>query len=157
MISCGRNVYTNNGVNYKGHTEDEMTAAGGLCRVDTIEELAAWIGCDAATLQATIDAHNANCADGTDEEFGRPIYAENYLVDTPPYYACRRAPAVHHTMGGVVVNTEQQVLNEQGGVIAGLFAAGEVTGGFHGANRVGGNAVSEALTTGRLAGASAMK
>ena len=70
---------------------------------------------------------------------------------TGPFYACKRAPAVHHTMGGLKVNTLNQVLDNDGNVIPGFYAAGEATGGFHGSNRLGGNAIAEVLTTGRNA------
>ena len=72
-----------------------------------------------------------------------------------PYYAVMVTPAVHHTMGGLRINTEAQVLNHQGNVIPGLFAAGEVTGGVHGGNRLGGNAMADIVTFGRIAGRNA--
>lgn len=72
-----------------------------------------------------------------------------------PYYAVMVTPAVHHTMGGLRINTEAQVLDHQGNVIPGLFAAGEVTGGVHGGNRLGGNAMADIVTFGRIAGRNA--
>jgi succinate dehydrogenase/fumarate reductase flavoprotein subunit len=74
-----------------------------------------------------------------------------------PWYACKKVPTVHHTMGGVKINTEAQVLDKNGKVIKGLYAAGEVTGGIHGANRLGGNAIADVFTFGRKAGESAAK
>ena len=74
-----------------------------------------------------------------------------------PWYACKKVPTVHHTMGGVHINTKAQVLGKDGKPIQGLYAAGEVTGGIHGANRLGGNAIADVFTFGRQAGASATK
>ena len=74
-----------------------------------------------------------------------------------PYYATPMVPAVHHTMGGIQINTNAQVLDKNGKVIPGLFAAGEVTGGVHGSNRVGGNGIADAMVYGRFSGQSALK
>ena len=64
-------------------------------------------------------------------------------------------PATHHTMGGLMINTDSEVINEEGNIIKGLYAAGEVTGGIHGGNRLGGNSLSDIFTFGRIAGKSA--
>ena len=77
------------------------------------------------------------------------------MNDTAPYYAIKVTAGVHHTMGGVKINTSTEVLNEQDAVIPGLYAAGEVTGGVHGANRLGGNAVADFTVFGRIAGQNA--
>ena len=74
-----------------------------------------------------------------------------------PYYAVKVAPGVHHTMGGVEINTSAQVISTQGEAIPGLFAAGEITGGVHGGNRIGGNAVADIVVFGRIAGNSAVE
>ena len=76
-------------------------------------------------------------------------------IDTAPFYAAKRVPTVHHTMGGIQINTKSEVLNAEGNVIPGLYAAGEVTGGIHGANRLGGNALADINTFGRIAGKNA--
>ncbi len=76
-------------------------------------------------------------------------------LTTGPWYACKKVPTVHHTMGGLEINTKTQVLNTEGKVIKGLYAAGEVTGGIHGSNRLGGNAIADCMTYGRAAGANA--
>ena len=78
-------------------------------------------------------------------------------LSTAPYYAIKIAPGIHHTMGGLKINTNTEVLKADGSVIPGLFAAGEVTGGVHGANRLGGNAVADFTVFGRIAGAAASK
>ena len=76
-------------------------------------------------------------------------------LDQPKYYAVLCAPAIHHTMGGVKIDTDCEVMKEDGTAIAGLFAAGEVTGGVHGANRLGGNAVTDIVVFGRISGSKA--
>ena len=116
-------------------------------------QLAEAIGVDADTFTATMEAWNACVASKTDEEFGRTSFANP--LDTAPYYAIKVTAGIHHTMGGLRINTEAQVLNEAGEPMEGLFAAGEVTGGVHGANRLGGNAVADFIVFGRIAGTSA--
>lgn len=117
---------------------------------DTIEELAAVLELDAATLQQTMDTYNEAQANGVDEEFARANMTMS--LATGPYYALSVTPSIHHTMGGLKINTNTQVLNEAGEVIPGLFAAGEVAGGVHGGNRIGGNAVLDIIVFGRIAG-----
>ena len=100
---------------------------------------------------------NKYVAESNDPECGRVVFPDNAALEMEgPFYACKRAPAVHHTMGGIKVNVKNQALAEDGSVIPGLYAAGEVTGGFHGSNRLGGNAISEVITTGRNAATNLM-
>lgn len=120
---------------------------------ETYEELAEAIGVDPTVLAETMESWNACVAAGKDEEFGRTSFANP--LDTAPYYAIKVTAGVHHTMGGLKINTNTEVLNTNGDVIPGLFAAGEVTGGVHGANRLGGNAVADFTVFGRIAGAAA--
>ena len=127
--------------------------AGILVEADSVEELAEKIGADPAVLKETIDTYNGYVASGVDEEFGRADMKVS--LETPKFYAGKCAPAVHHTMGGLKIDTSACVLNEQGEAIPGLFAAGEVTGGVHGANRLGGNAVADIVVFGRVAADSA--
>ncbi len=101
--------------------------------------------------------YNAWQKAGRDEDFGRSATGMPVALETSPFYAVRVKPAIHHTMGGISVNTEAQVLRTDGTPIAGLFAAGEVTGGLHGANRLGGNGVADIVVNGRLAGLAASK
>ena len=126
---------------------------GFAVKGESYEELAEQIGVPADTFKATMESWNASCAAQKDEAFGRTAFAAP--LDTAPYYAIKVAPGVHHTMGGVKINTAAEVLNEAGEAIPGLFAAGEVTGGVHGANRLGGNAVADIVVYGRIAAQSA--
>ena len=122
-------------------------------RADTLEELAEAIGVPYENLQAAIDDYNAHVASGEADEFGRVLLVNK--LETGPWYAFTRAPAAHHTMGGVEIDTEAHVLSTEGSIIPGLFAAGEVTGGIHGGNRLGGNAIVDFVVYGRIAGANA--
>lgn len=122
---------------------------------NTYEELAEAIGVDAETFAATMNAWNGYVAEKNDPDFGRVSFANP--LDTAPYYAIKVTAGVHHTMGGVKINTSTQVLTADGTAIPGLYAAGEVTGGVHGANRLGGNAVSDFVVFGRIAGEQAAK
>ena len=119
----------------------------------TYEELAKEIEVDPATFAATMEKWNGCVEAKTDADFGRTSFANP--LNTAPYYAIKVSAGVHHTMGGVVINPNAEVLKEDGTAIPGLFAAGEVTGGVHGANRLGGTAVADIVVFGRIAGASA--
>ena len=123
----------------------------------TYEELAKNMGLSAEAQQNfvnTMDTWNQSVANGLDEEFGRNNGMDDDL-STAPYYAIKIAPGIHHTMGGIKINTSAEVIDTDGNVIPGLFAAGETTGGIHGGNRVGGNAVCDFIVFGRIAGQSA--
>ena len=125
-----------------------LTISGG-----DLKELATAMGCDEATLTTTLETWNNAVTSGNDAEFGRTSFAET--LDTAPYYAIKIAPGVHHTMGGIEIDTNTEVLDTKGAVIPGLYAAGEVTGGVHGGNRLGGNAVADFVVFGRIAGEAA--
>jgi len=127
--------------------------AGIVTEADTPEALGEAIGIDGSVLAETLKAYAGYQAAGKDEEFGRE--SMELPLDKPKYYAALCAPAIHHTMGGVKINTSTEVLKEDGSVIPGLFAAGEVTGGVHGANRLGGNAITDIVVFGRIAGSTA--
>ena len=96
---------------------------------------------------------NGYVADKHDPDFGRVSFAAP--LDTAPFYAVKVTAGIHHTMGGVVINSNAEVLDTEGNVIPALFAAGEVTGGVHGGNRLGGNAVADFTIFGRISGTSA--
>lgn len=134
-------------------TIDDLVAAGRAYKGDTLEELAEQIGVDPANLTNAVDTFNKAVEGTIKDEFGRTLFADK--IDTAPYYAGARVPTVHHTMGGVEINENAQVLDANGNVIKGLYAAGEVTGGIHGTNRLGGNALADIAVFGRIAGESA--
>lgn len=118
---------------------------------NTIEELAEKMNVPASDLESTISTWNTSVANKSDAEFGRTT-AMDHDLSTPKYYAIKIAPGIHYTMGGVKINTDTQVLNQSNEPIKGLYAAGEVVGGLHGQNRIGGNSVAEIIIFGRQAG-----
>ena len=130
-------------------------AQGYIWKADTLEDLAAQIGVDAKTLVETVSTYNSYVENGSDLEFHKASMTQT-IVDGP-FYATPHKPNIHHTMGGVQINADAEVINTEGNVIKGLYAAGEVCGGIHAGNRLGGNAVADALTFGRIAGMNAAK
>ena len=133
-----------------GFTFEYLEKNGYIIVADTLDEMAEKLGCDKSTLQATVDTFN-NCVDGKEtDEFGRTLYSVK--LENGPWVATPRQACVHHTMGGVTIDTDTRVLDESGKAIEGLYAAGEITGGIHGANRLGGNAVVDTVVFGKAAG-----
>lgn len=124
-------------------------------RANTIRDLAEQINIDPDILEKTIKNYNHYVEEGNDPEFNKSSF--NYKVEVPPFYATPRSPATHHTMGGLKINVNAQVLNKDGNIINGLFAAGEVAGGIHAGNRLGGNALIDIFTYGKIAGKNAVK
>lgn len=133
---------------------DAQVAAGTLFRADSLEELAEQINIEPSVLIETIEKYNAYVDAGVDPDFGKSAF--DLKCQVAPFYATPRKPAVHHTMGGLKINTSAQVINTEGQVIAGLFAAGEVAGGIHAGNRLGGNSLTDIFTFGRIAAESAL-
>lgn len=121
---------------------------------ESIEDLATQLEIDPATLQMTLDTWNQTVKNKEQDEFGRTTGMDNDLSQAP-YFAIKVAPGIHHTMGGLVINTNAEVLNKDKQPIKGLYGAGEVTGGVHGENRIGGNAVADIIVFGRQAGTQA--
>ena len=132
----------------QGYIKKGYTVTGA-----TYEELGKAMGVDASAFAETMEKWNGYVEAKNDPDFGRTSFANP--LNTAPYYAVKVTAGVHHTMGGLKINANTEVLNEKGEVIPGLFAAGEVTGGVHGANRLGGNAVADFTVFGRIAGAAA--
>lgn len=124
---------------------------GFVIQADTIEALAESIKVPADQLKTTLDTWNGAVKNKKDAEFERKTGMDNDL-SAAPFFAIKIGPGIHYTMGGVKINTNTEVLNKEGKPIPGLFAAGEVTGGLHGQNRIGGNSVAEIIIFGRQAG-----
>lgn len=133
---------------------DRQVEAGTLFRADTIEELAVKVGMDPEVLKETIVKYNSYVDAGFDPEFHKDTFS--LKVEKAPFYATPRKPAVHHTMGGLRIDTNTHVLDENGQPIKHLYAAGEVAGGIHAGNRLGGNALTDIFTFGRIAGKTAV-
>ena len=133
---------------------DEYIAKGFVISAPTVGELAVKLNMEHTTLEETLARYNQFVVDQKDEDFGRTT-ALRHPLNQGPFYAIRVAPGVHHTMGGVTINTDTAVLDSNKQVIRGAWAAGEVVGGIHGANRIGGNAVADIIIFGILAGRNA--
>lgn len=135
---------------------DEYIARGFVISGATPRELAAKLEMGSDAFLATLESYNVAVDKQDDAEFGRKT-AMRHPINQGPFYAIRIAPGVHHTMGGVTINTDTCVLDAQKQVLSGAFAAGEVVGGIHGGNRIGGNAVADIIIFGILAGQNAAK
>ena len=146
-------------------TPEEIAAGveeGRVLKADTLAELADKINAyevkgqypsvTAENLEATVAKHNQYIDDQVDPDFGKVMAKTMVKMEEGPYYAIPNFPSVHHTMGGLVIDTKTRVVDIYGNVIPGLFAAGEVTGGVHGTNRLGSNADADACGIGYLSG-----
>lgn len=132
---------------------ESLFERGLMVKADTLEELAEHFDIDKDALLETVATFNENSAKEEDPEFNLRMLG--WQVKDAPFYMMKAAPAVHHTMGGLKINTEAQVLNKDGEWIDGLYAAGEVTGGIHGSNRLGSVAMTDITVFGRIAGENA--
>ncbi|MEF9894303.1 MAG: flavocytochrome c [Clostridia bacterium] len=126
-----------------------------LVKADTLDELAAAFGVDAAALKETVTNYNSYVDAGKDPEFNKRSMPSK--IEKAPFYMIKAVPAVHHTMGGIKINDQAQVVGTDGQVIEGLYAAGETTGGVHGTNRLGSDALADITVFGRVAGKNASK
>jgi len=138
----------------------KLDKSGYLVTGETLEELAAAMEFDQAATEAlleTVETWSGYVSSGVDADFSRDIGTPLTDLSSGPYYAVNVGPGIHHCMGGVKINTEAQVISTDGNPIPGLYACGEVTGGIHGANRLGGNAVADIVVFGRIAGENAAK
>ena len=133
---------------------ETLVSIGRIYKADSLADLAKQLGMPADKLEATVAEFNKMVEAKNDPKFGRKLFDRPIIK--PPFYATPRAPSIHHTMGGLQISTNAQVLDKNGKPIPGLYAAGEVTGGIHGSNRLGGNATADVLTFGRIAAKSAV-
>ena len=134
---------------------ETLESTGCIYLADTLEELAEKMGVPADALAETVETYNEYTLAKHDPDFGKELFGNP--IDEAPFCATPRSPALHHTMGGLKINTNTEVLNTEGNVIPGLYAAGEVCGGLHAGNRLGGNAMTDFLVFGRIAGENAAK
>jgi len=142
-------------VQESGWSIDRCLQKGVVRSFDSLADLAAFYGLHTEALAATVERFSDFVSRKRDNDFGKPILDGAAPVTHPPYYGMRLWPKVHHTMGGVQIDVEGRVINLDGNPIPGLYAAGEVTGGVHGACRLGSCAITECLVFGRIAGRSA--
>lgn len=139
------------GVKSRVKAIEQYQQMGFVIQGDSIEALAKKMNVPDNQLKATLDTWNNAVKNKKDAEFGRTTGMDNALSGKT-LYAIKIAPGIHYTMGGVKINTNTEVLNKEGKPIPGLFAAGEVIGGLHGQNRIGGNSVADIAIFGRQAG-----
>lgn len=132
---------------------ESLFKRGLLVKADTLDELAAHFDIDKEQLKETVATFNENSKKNEDPEWNLRMLG--WTIEEAPFYMLKAGPAVHHTMGGLRINTEAQVLNTDGEAIEGLYAAGEVTGGIHGSNRLGSAAMADISVFGRIAGKNA--
>ncbi|HCX63850.1 MAG TPA: flavocytochrome c, partial [Eubacteriaceae bacterium] len=156
-IICDENTagITPDGKNLWGDNVEDLIAEESIYKADTLEELALQLGMEEDALVEEIEKYNSYIDEGNDPEFGKSNFGAK--IETGPFYATPRSPSVHHTMGGLAIDTSARVLDENGETIPGFYAAGEVTGGIHGGNRLGGNAIADIMTFGKIAGENAAK
>lgn len=140
--------------NSKGPENEAARKEGTLYSANTVEELAQKLGIDPKVLKDTIDTYN-KAVDTKHDPLGRAETMLANKIEKAPFYAGIVTMKRHHTMGGVVINTKAEVIDREDKVIPGLWAAGEITGVVHGTNRVGGNAMADIFSYGRIAGESA--
>ena len=176
IIYAGRGDITKPEQKLTGCPYDARTAAmvegEHIWYAPTLKELAeatqtAAAGCTPAfteeKLRETLEKYNAYVAAQKDDDFGKEVLAgaiDIDAIDANPevgYCISPRKASLHHTMGGICIDTETYVLRADGSIIEGLWAAGEVTGGIHAGNRLGGNAIADIFTFGRIAGEQAAK
>lgn len=124
-----------------------------LCKVNSIEEMAEFFGIDKENLKETIKQLNEDSEKGKDTLFN--LRRLGFKVEKAPFYCLKAVPAVHHTMGGLKINKNAEVLNKNGEVIKGLYSAGETTGGIHGKNRLGSVSIADITVFGIIAGTNA--
>jgi flavocytochrome c len=138
-----------------GWNIDLCLKKGVVKKFKTLTELSAFYNISYENLEKTLQLFNNSFYEGKDKCFGKPLIEKAGPITHPPYFGIRLWPKVHHTMGGVRINVKGEVLNLDGKVIEGLYAAGEITGGIHGASRLGSCSITECLVFGRIAGKNA--
>ncbi len=137
---------------FKGATEN-----GSLKRFDTVEEIAKFYNMPVDVFVAQVKRWNEFVEKKNDPDLGAMIFKDANPQVTGPFYAARLWPRVHHTMGGLAINGNAQVIGIDLKPVPGLYAAGEATGGVHGAVRLGSVAMADCVVFGRIAGRNAAK
>ena len=150
-------VADSEGLAFSGQNLDLCLKRGVVRRFDSVEQLAEAYGIPEEALLETIERFNRGVAEKEDKEFGKPILNGAKPLVHPPYYAMRLWPKVHYTMGGIRIDTEARVIDLYQKPIPRLYAAGEITGGVHGACRLGSAAIPDCMVFGRIAGQNAAK
>lgn len=158
ILAVGRpciGIADSKGVEQSGYRIDRCLRKGVVKSFERIEEIADYYSIQLHPLEETIERYNTDLENSRDKEFGKPYLAGAEALKHPPYHCIRLWPKVHHTMGGILINEKAQVLDLSKRPIKGLYAAGEVAGGVHGACRLGSCAITDCLVFGRIAGRNA--
>lgn len=134
----------------KGLSLENKLADGAVKKFDSLCQVAAFIGCPAETLEETVTRYNDFVLKGVDEDFGKKVMLQT--ISYPPFYVGQERVGVHYCCGGLKFNEKAQVLNTSEEPIAGLYVAGEASGGVHGKDRLGGIGLTDAVVFGRIAG-----
>ena len=135
---------------------ENYSQQGLLTKATTTSELAEALKLPVSSFVETMNKYQEYQTTGEDLEFGREGDEMPQPLTQAPFYAIEVEPVLHHTMGGIKINSKAEVVNKSGNPVPGLYAAGEVTGGVHGGNRLGGNAVADIIVFGQIAGTSAV-
>lgn len=158
--SLAFSVVDDDGLHTQDHivieTVEKMVKEGEAWKADTFEELGKKMGLDPQKFKKTMEAYNAITKTGKDP-MGKAARNASHPIIKPPFWSCYSAISAHHTMGGVRINKDTQVIDCKGEIIPAFYAAGEVTGGIHGTNRLGGNAIADIFVHGRISGSRAAK
>ena len=125
---------------------------GLLNKVDSLGDVANWIGVVPSVLTATLDQYSSDAALGKDTHGKKYFHNSQFSESSGPFYVGTVTPALHYCMGGIAIDTQAHVLKKDGSIFKGLYAAGEITGGVHGVNRLGGNALTECVVFGQVVG-----
>lgn len=144
-------------VKKSGWSIDRCLKKGVVKKFNTLDEFIHFYKIPREPMRETIEIFNHCVIDGEDSCFAKEILETAEQIKTPPYYGVRLWPKTHYTMGGLGINTNAEVIDYQGDPIKGLYAAGEVTGGIHGASRLANCAITDCLVFGRIAGRNAAK
>ena len=135
---------------------ENYSQQGLLTTASSTSELAQALKLPVSSFVETMNKYQEYQTTGEDLEFGRNGYEMPHPLTHAPFYAIEVEPVLHHTMGGIKINSKAEVVNKSGNPVPGLYAAGEVTGGVHGGNRLGGNAIADIIVFGQIAGTSAV-
>ena len=153
---CDQAQVDNSGVAEHHKGEVEYLFNNKLLVNNTIKEAADFFGIDAKELEKTVDKYNEYAKNGKDLEFNKRGKLTPFDKNGP-FYIMKAVPAVHHTMGGLKIDENARVINQNGEPIKGLYAAGEVTGDIHGTNRLGSDAIADITVFGKIAGKNVMQ
>jgi succinate dehydrogenase/fumarate reductase flavoprotein subunit len=136
---------------------DHCVRKGVVKKFNRLRELADAYGMPPKALKQTVSRFNTHVENKIDKEYGKPILPNAAALNQPPYYSMRLWPKIHYTMGGILINENAQVIDLNQRPIRGFYAAGEVTGGIHGASRLGSCAIIDCMVFGRIAGSRAAR